>query len=205
MTLLLALLAAQDHTVVTWKKHVLSEVFTCEGAAAGDFGVLRAVAACFAELGQERWPIGIGLARDQLLAELLAALRAELGDRRRWCRDGSLRGRRSRRILRFRDARIAALHGAFAALELAPLASDAGDQGHCSHCEKVTPSGHAPSKSSGRAITRTVAQARRIVRASRRRSTRQAARLAALRHGPPTPEVRRTRLRSLPTTRTLGA
>jgi hypothetical protein len=37
MTLLLALLAAQDHTVITWKKHVLSEVFTCEGAAAGDF------------------------------------------------------------------------------------------------------------------------------------------------------------------------
>jgi len=37
MTLLLALLAAQDHTIITWKKHVLSEVFTCEGAAAGDF------------------------------------------------------------------------------------------------------------------------------------------------------------------------
>jgi len=38
MTITLALLmAVQDHTVITWKKHVLSEVFTCEGAAAGDF------------------------------------------------------------------------------------------------------------------------------------------------------------------------
>ena len=33
----LALLLAQDYTVIQWKKHVLSEVFTCEGAAAGDF------------------------------------------------------------------------------------------------------------------------------------------------------------------------
>ncbi|HEX7900046.1 MAG TPA: VCBS repeat-containing protein [Planctomycetota bacterium] len=30
-------LALQEHTIITWKKHVLSEVFTCEGAAAGDF------------------------------------------------------------------------------------------------------------------------------------------------------------------------
>ena len=43
----LALLLAQDYTVIEWKKHVLSEVFTCEGAAAGDFnkdGVLDVAA-----------------------------------------------------------------------------------------------------------------------------------------------------------------
>ena len=36
ITLALAV-ALQDYTVIQWKKHVLTEQFTCEGAAAGDF------------------------------------------------------------------------------------------------------------------------------------------------------------------------